>query len=238
MAFEPNQQFFGGYGPQDGTVDFYGRINSILRPDMVVLDLGAGRGAWYEDDPCTYRKSLRTLRNKVARVIAIDVDDAVLSNRSADECRVMVEGRIPLENDSVDLVVADYVLEHVVEPARFAAEIDRVLKKGGYFCARTPHKWNYVSVFARLVPNSGHFRVTTKAQPDRKAEDVFPTANRLNLLSSVRAYYPSYASQSFVYRTEPAYFFGSRMIHAVQHFLHRILPASLVGNLFVFLKKT
>lgn len=237
MAFEPNTRFFGGYSPQDGTVDFYGRINSVIRPEMVVLDLGAGRGAWFEDDPCPYRRSLRTLRGKVAKVVAVDVDDAVLHNRAADERRLMVAGRIPLEDDSVDLVVADYVLEHVIHPASFVREIDRVLRKGGYFCARTPHKWNYVSVIARLVPNARHSKVTGKAQPDRKAEDVFPTAYRLNLPSSVKAHFPAYTNQSFVYRTEPAYFFGNRIVFAVQNFLHRILPSFLVGNLFIFLRK-
>lgn len=36
---------FGGFGANDGTLDFYLRINTALQPDMTIVDLGAGRGA-------------------------------------------------------------------------------------------------------------------------------------------------------------------------------------------------
>lgn len=35
----------GGYTSRDGTVEFYGRVQALLRPTMHVLDFGAGRGA-------------------------------------------------------------------------------------------------------------------------------------------------------------------------------------------------
>ena len=64
----------GGHSPLDGTVEFYGRVNAFLQPQFVVVDLGAGRGAWTADDARLYNRSLRWLRGKVARVIGLDVD--------------------------------------------------------------------------------------------------------------------------------------------------------------------
>jgi ubiquinone/menaquinone biosynthesis C-methylase UbiE len=237
MAFEPSKKFFGGYSPQDGTVDFYGRVNSIINPGMTVLDLGAGRASWYEDDDCSWRKSLRQLRTKVNKVIAVDVDEAVLDNRAADECLLMKDGFIPLSDSSVDLIIADYVLEHIDIPNTFVAEVNRVLKSGGYFCARTPHKWNYVSIMARLVPNKKHALVLSKAQSKRKEVDVFPTVYRMNLLTKISNLFPSYQNHTFIYRSEPSYYFGSKIVFSIQNFLHRLAPASVVGNLFIFLRK-
>jgi len=45
---------------------------------------------------------------------------------------------LPLNNGSVDAVVAQAVLEHVAEPERCVSEIHRVLRPGGYLYAETP----------------------------------------------------------------------------------------------------
>lgn len=227
----------GGFSPNDGTIDFYGRINALIRPEMRVLDLGAGRAGWFEDDPVTYRRELRLLKGKVAEVVAADVDDAVMQNRSSDRNVLIENGRIPVPDASFDVVVADYVLEHIVDVPAFRAEIDRVLRPGGHFCARTPHKWSYVSILARLSGNSRHTRILSRAQPTRKEIDVFPTAYRLNTPGAIAASFAGYASQSFVYRTDPAYFFGSRAVYGVLSLLHRVMPVALCGSFFVFLRK-
>ena len=51
-VYDPTVCYVGGFSPQDGTLDFYNRINSILNPNMTILDFGAGRAEWYTDDPC------------------------------------------------------------------------------------------------------------------------------------------------------------------------------------------
>ena len=87
--FDPYREMFCGYSTNDGTVDFYTRLKCFLRPDHSVLDLGAGRAAWYDDDKNACRREIRTLKGKVKKVVAVDVDEAVLKNQSADECLVM-----------------------------------------------------------------------------------------------------------------------------------------------------
>jgi len=70
----------GGFTSLDGTIEFYTRINALLGPTMAVLDFGAGRGALLTDGYCDHKKKLMTLRRKVAKVVACDIDEAVLSN--------------------------------------------------------------------------------------------------------------------------------------------------------------
>jgi hypothetical protein len=74
-----------GYTSVDGTVEFYSRINSLINDSMTVLDFGAGRAAWYEDDSCIYRKKIRTIKGKVLKIKGCDVDDAIFANKSINE---------------------------------------------------------------------------------------------------------------------------------------------------------
>ena len=104
----------GGFTRKDGTVEFYSRVNSLLSEEDVVLDYGAGRGAWTELDDSPFRRSLRGYQGQVGRVIACDVDEAVLQNQASDEQFVIKPGEaLPLDDETVDVIVTDWVLEHL-----------------------------------------------------------------------------------------------------------------------------
>jgi SAM-dependent methyltransferase len=235
--YDPEQGMLGGYTAIDGTIEFYGRVNALLDPRHTVLDLGAGRGAAYYEDKSSYRRQLRGLKGKVAEVVGADVDPVVLTNQTTDRNVLIENGRIAVDDNSVDLVISDYVIEHIVDVEAFRSEIERVLKPGGYFCARTPHRLNYVSFAARAVKNSRHSHVLKRVQPTRKAEDVFPTAYRCNSLAQVRAIFAGWENSSYIYTSEPRYYFGRHWVFCVLSLLHRLAPSALTGNLFIFLRK-
>src|SRR5947209_4817367 len=96
----------GGFTRVDGSIAFYTRINALLEQSMVVLDLGAGRGAFF-DGTSRYRRDLLKLQGKVAKVIGIDVDRAILAHPALDDAMVYDGGRLPLSDQSVDMVVSD-----------------------------------------------------------------------------------------------------------------------------------
>lgn len=235
-AYRPANEFIGGYTPTDGTIEFYGRIKALARPGHKVLDLGAGRAEWFEDDECEYRRMTRLLKGHVSEVIAADVDKAVINNRASDR-NLVFDGTIPLPDQSVDIIVADYVLEHVVDPEGFAADVRRLLKPGGLFCARTPHKYHYVSVGARMVKNQNHARFLERLQPDRKPEDVFPTVYRLNTLKDISTTFRDFEDYSYLIRSDPAYFGGRKPIYRLLEVVHHLTPSWFSGNLLVFLRR-
>lgn len=147
-------------------------------------------GAWFEDEACTYRKATRLLKGRVGKVIGCDMDPTVLENRSVDEAFVAPLGsRLPVDDESIDCIVSDYVFEHVTNPVEVALEFERVLRPGGWICARTPAKYCYVAITAQLVRNSRHSSVLKWAQPDRKEIDVFPTAYKLNTMSDISSHF-------------------------------------------------
>lgn len=227
----------GGFSDNDGTIDFYLRVRSLVDAHSVVLDLGAGRASWFEDDQCKTRRDIRLLKGSVAKVIAADVDEIVMKNQACDERIVIKNDVLPLGRQSIDLIVADYVLEHIENVEAFFQQVDVVLKPGGWLCARTPHKYNYISILSRLVRNASHANMLRYIQPDRKSIDVFPTRYRLNTHGAIKRTFSGYSDRSFVYRSDPAYFFGSRIIFGIEKVLHGLFPKEFCGNLFIFLHK-
>lgn len=229
-----------GYTSVDGTVEFYGRINSILTDSMSVLDFGAGRAAWLQDDYSDYRKNLRRLQGRVARLVGCDVDSAISQNESVDEkIQIRMGDKLPFEDDTFDVIISDYVFEHISDPNAVASEFLRILKPGGWICARTPNKYSYVSILTRLIKNRVHARILRFAQPERKDIDVFPTTFRLNSKRDIAKYFTAENFDSFSYRyeAEPAYHFNSKLVFALMLTVNRLLPEVLKANLFVFLRK-
>jgi SAM-dependent methyltransferase len=230
----------GGYTRMDGSVEFYSRVQALLRPEMRVLDYGAGRAQWFEDDLCQYRRSVRQIKGRVREVVASDVDPAVLSNRSVDAVvHTAADQPLPFADASFDLIVADYVFEHIQDPQQVANELDRILAPGGWICARTPNALGYIPFCSRLVNNRFHVKLLERVQPNRKAVDVFPTVYRLNTLGAIRKYFPAARFENYAYRydAEPSYFFGSKVVFACLRFIDWLLPPQCSSQLFVFVRK-
>ncbi len=97
---------------------FRTEITQLLRPDMTVLDLGAGAGIVAQ----------MNFRGLAARVCGVDLDARVVDNPFLDEGRVSDAGEIPYESECFDLVFSDNVLEHLDQPALVFREVARVLK--------------------------------------------------------------------------------------------------------------
>jgi SAM-dependent methyltransferase len=236
--YDPKREVLGGFSPIDGTIEFYGRINALLRPEFRILDFGAGRGAWFSDmEMPEYRRRLRDFKGRVAEYIGADVDPVVLGNPTTDRNVLMTNNSVPIADSSIDIIISDFVLEHIVDVAAFRREIERILKPGGVFCARTPHKATYFSLIARAVKNASHPVWLRRVQPRRKHEDVFPTAYRCNTLRAVRETFPGWGNFTYLYTSDPAYFFGNKLIYKLMCLVHRIAPPSFTGCLFIFLQK-
>lgn len=198
----------GGYSRVDGSVEFCTRIRALLRPDMHVLDFGAGRGWAVVGDPNPTRSRLANLRGACAKVVGVDIDSVVCENPELDEAVVIQQGQpLLFAAGSFDLVVRDHVFEHVDDPESFAAEIDRVLRAGGRICARTPNRNRYIAWGARLVPYGSRDRVLSCLQRERHPVDVFPTRYRLNTCATLRRHFPDcrYRHCTYPFNTEPAY---------------------------------
>ncbi len=167
---------FARYYPDgwlDGTQRFYGMVRRAVSPDSVVLNLGAG--------PATHDRR-RCLRGEVARVVGADIDPIVLTNDELDEALTIdASGRLPFDDSSFDVVLSDYVLEHIEQPRPFLREVHRVLKPGGTFFFRTPNVWHYTVLLSQLTPHWFHGLVANRARGlSAQAHAPWPTFYRMN----------------------------------------------------------
>src|SRR5271169_5565422 len=141
MMFYPESRF-GGFADIDGTVVFYSRVNALIQPSFVVLDFGCGRGYRHREDSISFRRELQCLKGKVTRVVGVDVDEVGRTNNGIDEFRILTPGRPwPVDDRSVDMIICDWVIEHLPDPVAFFSEARRVLVAGGYLCIRTPNAY-------------------------------------------------------------------------------------------------
>ena len=230
---------FGGFSRESAGMEFYTRINALLEPHFRVLDLGAGRGAYIDTDQSPFARRLKIFRGKVAQVSGCDVDPAIEDNPYLDDATVTaLDNRLPYPDESFDLIHASWVLEHVDGPQSFVAEVLRVLKPGGYFCANTPNRHGYIAIASRLAGNSRHNRLLRKIQPERKEFDVFPTRYRMNTKGALKRLFAGsgdlvvYASSS-----DPSYYFGRGWLLGAFRVLHKFTPASFHTTLLVFFRK-
>lgn len=152
---------------------FRERILDQIKPDSVILDLGAGAGI----------VSQMNFKGLVGKVCGVDLDPRVADNPMLDEGRVSDAGEVPYGDGLFDVVFSDNVLEHLDTPLAVYREVVRVLKPGGVFMFKTTNKWHYMPTIARLTPHGFHQFVNRLR--GRAEVDTFPTRYRTNTKGDV-----------------------------------------------------
>lgn len=238
--FYPESRF-GGFTDVDGTVAFYCRVAALLRPDSQVLNVGCGRGGALIEGPVEWKRQLLDLRGPDRHVLGIDIDPAASTNPGINDFHLLEASYAawPVADASIDLIVADFVLEHIADPHHFFAEVSRVLKAGGVFCARTSNRVGYVGLLASLIPNRSHARVLSHAQPERATIDVFPTCYRANTVWALRRALNRAGLDgiAYGYEAEPSYLGFAAWAFALGKLVHALTPGPLRTCLFVFARK-
>ena len=105
---------------------------SEVRPNDRALDLGSGAGEF-----------TAVLAETAAEVVGVDVAEAALERARSrhpdlDFRLTPIEGPLPFEDLSFDLVWSSEVIEHVADTARWLSEVRRVLAPGGRLLLTTP----------------------------------------------------------------------------------------------------
>jgi SAM-dependent methyltransferase len=157
---------------------FRHRLLQHMTAASICLDYGAGRG----------NVKQMNFRGVAGRVVGIDPEAAVFNNPFLDEAALLdlQTGRIPFPDQTFDVVFADNVMEHVEDPRAVLREVYRVLKPGGVFLAKTPNRWHYMPIVARITPTWFH-RAYNRAR-GRNLVDTFPTRYRCNTERAVCGY--------------------------------------------------
>ena len=111
-----------------------------------VLDLGCGDGSI---------TMLLAKRVGARRVYGVDLDEGALAEAFKRGLNVfkadLSKDPLPLPDESVDLVLALEVIEHLMNPDHMLREIRRVLRRGGSLVVSTPNLASWVNRVALLL---------------------------------------------------------------------------------------
>jgi len=102
-------------------------IEPYIPSGCMLADLGCGTGLF-----------LRFIKNRISAGYGIDTSTPDATNENIQFIKGNLEEGIPLEDQSVDVVTALALLEHLENPENLAIEIYRILKPGGRCLLTTP----------------------------------------------------------------------------------------------------
>lgn len=111
-----------------------------------ILDIGCGTG-----DTLRY---IKEYINPDAKLYGIDIDKNTYLPDFVEFKSCNIEhSSLPYEDNTFDIVISNFVLEHLQNPQKLFEESFRILKKGGYFYCSTdyytslfcPDYWNFYS---------------------------------------------------------------------------------------------
>jgi SAM-dependent methyltransferase len=163
-------------GWRDGTTEFHELCRAHTAPGARILEVGAGP----TNPTSAFLSSLGELHG-------LDVSDEARDNVHLRTVAIVRNNKYPHPNEAFDVVVSNYVVEHVTDPATHLSEIYRVLRPGGRYVFRTPNLLHYVALASWLTPHRVHVLL---ANPLRNmpsdSHDPWPTAYAMNTPTAVR----------------------------------------------------
>lgn len=153
-------------------------VRRHISRESAVLDLGCGRGGVVE-----------LVWTEVRLAAGLDPDPSSLTEHRATRLPVVrgVGQHLPFADESFDLVVSVWVMEHLDDPLAVLSEVRRVLRPGGHLVFITPNLRNPLLLLNRLgraVPALQR-RVVPRLY-GRNEADTFPVRYRANTTETLR----------------------------------------------------
>lgn len=136
-----------------------------------VLDVPAGTG-----------RTARLLDSLGARVIALDLFPERFDHPSIECSCADLNDILPVDSDSVDIVVCQEGIEHISDQPAALRELARILRPGGQLLLTTPNSSNLRSRLSYMLGESEHY----KLMPPNEIDTVwFSSSDK----SRARVYY-------------------------------------------------
>jgi ubiquinone/menaquinone biosynthesis C-methylase UbiE len=184
-------------------------IKESLKKDSVWIDAGCGSNS-LTDEFSIYSKS------------GTGIDMTVHPElKNAGKFIKSDLANLPLENESIDVIVSNMVVEHLAEPHNALAEFYRILKPGGDFIFRTTNRYYPTQFFGHLFSKKTKDRIINRVF-GVESHDIFSTHYKLNSLKKIKKTLP--AEGFSIYRLEAIedLHLFNKLVFRVSCFFYRI----------------
>lgn len=151
---------------------FARRVREHSKLESRLLDIGCGRGGIFEQ-----------LDHPIAQSAGIDPDFSSLREHRLKHLprAAALSDRLPFAGNTFDVVIASWLLEHLVDPERTFKAIAHVLRHDGVFVFITPNARHPLTIANRVAGRLGRLqgRLVNRIY-GRAADDTFATFYEAN----------------------------------------------------------
>jgi len=155
-------------------------------------------------------------------VIGVDLDPRV-EEMYHSKFRLSSLDSLPFNEGSFDLIVSEYVFEHLEEPDKAFEEMCRVLRPGGRLVVLTPNLYSYKSLAAHFTPEWFHHLMGGVRYGKGHEADMYPTQYKCNTAQSIKYFVKrsglEMEGMSFI-TNGPTWFEKIPLIFEVMHLFH------------------
>ena len=120
-------------------------------------------------------------------VIGVDLDPRVETLFHSEFHLASLE-TLPFPANTFDVIISEYVFEHLTNPEGVLAELKRVLKASGTILVLTPNYYSYKTFFARVTPQRFHVMMGRHRYGRGHEADMYPTLFRCNTEGQFREF--------------------------------------------------
>ncbi len=161
--YKSNQRgFLGGKVNDIG----YSILKKIDLENKNILEIGAGDirhiNFWRGQKPYNY--VLADISNEM---MGIAENKLKVKNIKYEKLLLDNERKLPLDDESVDIVISFYSLEHIYPLEEYLREVSRVLKKDGLVVGAIPSEGGIVWGLGRYFTSRRWFKKNTQINPDK-----------------------------------------------------------------------
>ena len=156
-------------GGKNATLRYKELVYETVQPGMRILHAGCG---WDKSNVTRPYKER-------CHVVGIDLDPRVESKYHSEFYLASIS-MMPFADESFDIIVSEYVMEHVEELASAFREMARVLKPAGCLLLLTPNLYSYKTICSLLTPHKFHIWTGRIRYGEGHEADMYPTVYRCN----------------------------------------------------------
>lgn len=188
---------------QDAGIWYQTFVEQYTTSKTRLLDLGCGH------------TSLATEAiSQAGQVVGVDNNlTALQHNQLIDNRTAAIGEQLPLAHESFDLIISQWVVEHLPHPLPFFQEMARILRPKGNIILFTTNAYNYVPLISQIIPHRLQAYLLSQLL-QRPTTDSFPTFFRANTLKQLTtlAEQSGLTIQQWVYVGNPFYLAFSRTL--------------------------
>ena len=208
-------KFSKEYGWEKLVEDYLLLLDKNINPNSIILDAGSGEGGMFAKSK---------LNKKGKRKLLMGIDLSIKRNPYLDKRFVGNLERLPFDDETFDIILCEWVTEHLKNPYLVFEEFSHVLKKNGVLVIITVNILNPLVLFGKLIPNNIK-NMILKRLLSVEEKDLFPLFLRCNSIFKINQTAQKVGLKKEFLKTypNPSYFKFNKLLLVFIVYIERIL---------------